>query len=746
MSWRAALACALAALGVAAAGMAAEVDAPHRPRIGLVLGGGGAKGAAHIGVLRALEELRVPVDCVAGTSMGALIGATFASGMAPSDIERKVTSINWSSTVGSEGLRDRMPIRRKLAGITYTNNLEFGLKKGELLTPVGLLRSQDVENVLRALVSEARLTRNFDDLPLPFRAVATDLRTGQMVVLGSGDLAVVMRASMAVPGAFSPVRMQDRVLVDGGLMRNLPVDIARDLCGEVVIAVTPVVPQPSADELDSAVVLASRSLDVMIDANTNAQLATLTDRDVSIVVPMGDIGSTDFDRVPEAIPLGRAAAMAQAEALRRYAVSEAEYRAWRDGITRAGAAPVVIAAVNINGLDRVNASYVRSQLRNVAPGRAVTDAQVAEDTGRIYSLGDFERVEYRFVTTPTGTNLDIRVVEKPIGPNFLNFDLGLAADGDGEVQAVVRGEHRRSWVNRFGGEWHNIVQIGEQTIAETYLYQPLDHPQRVFLQPTLHYERTLEEYFDDGDPLARYELRETWAQLDIGANFGTRVQLRAGIRSGWLDAELDTGDPVVRELNTENESSVILQFVWDTRDSVGLPTRGSFMNARYTNSGSFLDGEQRYEMVEGVLTQSFPWRGDSLSFILGAGAELDGDLPPTQEFRLGGIRTFPGLQRGELRGDSYWFAGTSYLWKLADLQTLFGQALYAGLRLQAGRIGERLDDTDDGTLYGIAGSLGGRTPIGPFLLSLGYVDNSSWQLQFGLGRPIAEGSILDEIR
>jgi outer membrane protein assembly factor BamA len=147
-----------------------------------------------------------------------------------------------------------------------------------------------------------------------------------------------------------------------------------------------------------------------------------------------------------------------------------------------------------------------------------------------------------------------------------------------------------------------------------------------------------------------------------------------------------------------------------------------------------------------VVTKSFPWRGDALSFIAGGGAEISGELPVTEEFQLGGIRTFPGLRRGELRGDSYWFGGTAYNWKVAEIQSLFGQALYAGLRLQAGRMGSRIDNVDDGTLYGIAGSLGGRTPVGPFVLSVGYVDNGSWQVQFALGRPIPEGSILDEIR
>ncbi len=308
----------VAAADAADAAAAAGAAPAARPRIGLVLGGGGAKGAAHIGVLRVLDELHIPVDCVTGTSMGALVGGTFAAGMPAAEIEREVLAINWAKTVGTEGLRDRTPIREKLAGENYTNNIQFGLRNGKLQVPGGLLKTQDIEDVIRGLVGNARLTRDFDDLPIPFRAVATDMLAGRMVVLDSGDLSVAMRASMAVPGAFSPVIIDGQVLADGGQMRNLPVDIARSLCADVVIAVSLASPAPKAEDLQSAVSLAARSLDVMIDANQNAQLATLGPQDVSIVVPMGDIGSASFDRVPDAIPLGRAAAEKMQAALSRY--------------------------------------------------------------------------------------------------------------------------------------------------------------------------------------------------------------------------------------------------------------------------------------------------------------------------------------------------------------------------------------------------------------------------------------------
>ena len=725
---------------------AADAGDGKRPRVGLVLGGGGAKGAAHIGVLRVLDELRIPVDCVAGTSMGALVGGTFASGMPAEEIEHATASIDWSSTLGKAGLRDRTPIERKLEGATYSNQLELGLKDGSVVLPGGLLKTQDIEDVIRSLISDARFQRDFDNLPIPFRAVATDMVSGQMVVLDSGDLSVAMRASMSIPGAFSPVVIGEQVLSDGGMVRNLPVDIARELCADVVIAVWLSTPEPKAEDLRSALSLVSRSMDVMIEANEREQVKSLTGDDVGIEVAMGDIGTGDFQRVAEAIVLGRAAAEAHVAELHRFSLPESEYLAWRESITSAEAKPVHLAEVRIEGLQQVSPAYVEAQLRNLEPGVDVDSRQIKEDTDRLYALGDFERIEHQLTGPPDARIMEISPVEKSWGPNFLRFDLGLSAEGSGDLLAILRADHTRAWIGDRGGRWNNSLQIGRMTEIATEFYQPLDQAHDFFVRPAVRYENNLQAVYVDGEQLARYYVSDFYGELAVGANIGTRAQLSAGLRSGWVKTERDTGSLILPEQDKEGDSSLFLDAAYDTRDDVGLPTRGSLIYLRYVHSGSWLGGEQDYDLAEGVFTKSYPWRGDSLSLILGGGKKLAGDLPVSRDFRLGGIRSFPGLRFDELRGTSYWFAGTSYLWKLADIQPLFGQALYAGLRLQAGRMAGRTElRPNDGTLYGIAGSLNGRTPLGPFILSLGYVDNDSWELQFTLGRPIPEGSALDAI-
>lgn len=727
-----------------------QPGAASRPKIALVLGGGGAKGAAHIGVLEVLDEMHIPIDCVAGTSMGALVGATFASGMPPADIESAVQKINWSSAVGTQGLRDRTPINSKRQSAVYTNRLELGVKGGSIVTPGGLLKTQDIEDIIRDLVADARFTQDFDDLPIPFRATATDMLSGNLVVLENGDVSVAMRASMSVPGAFSPVILDGKVLTDGGQLRNLPVDIARDLCGGgddvVVIAVSLKSPDPTLAELDSAVELAGRSLDVMIDANTAAQLATLTDRDVSIVVPMGDIGSGSFERVSDAIPLGRDAAEAMAKQLERYAIPEDEYYAWRVSVTPAEEPRTRLAEVRIVGLDSVNEDYVQMRLKNVRPGAEVTTAQITEDTSRIFALGDFERVEYSLTGPADARELEIRAIEKSWGPNFLRFDLGLATQVGGETQVLVRADNDQTWINRYGGAWHSAVQLGQQFLLETDFYQPLNVSQRFFVQPIAAYSRDQQDLYFDNDRIAQYEVEEYFGQIDLGINFGTQAQFRVGLRSGEVGANVVTGKGIFEDVSFERDTSAIIGLLYDTRDNIALPTQGSLVNLRYLHSDSWLGGEQNYNVGEGLIRKSYPWRGDSLTFALAGGKDFSGELTPAEDFRIGGIRSFPGLQPGQLRGNSYWLAGASYFWKFADIQTLFDQALYAGLRLSAGRVGDSIDGISQGTLHGIAASVGGRSPVGPLLLSLGYVDNDTWGLQFAFGRPIAEGNIADELR
>ena len=726
----------------AAQGEVAQVPSQPRPRIGLVLGGGGAKGAAHVGVLGVLDELRIPVDCIVGTSMGALVGGTYASGMNADELAKSFEAISWQDTIGRRGVRKHVPMRRKLAGGTYSNSLEFGVRDGGLVAPSGLINTQNVDLTIQYLVGRSRGVTKFDDLPIPFRAVATDMQSGEMVVLDRGDLALAMRASMAVPGVFSPVNIDGRILGDGGLTRNVPVDIARQTCADVVIAVAVPNPMPTAAELRSPLTLMSRTLDVLIGANERQQLDTLGPADVKIVIEMGGIGSASFDRVAEAVPLGRQAALAMRAELERYALSEPEYLAWRQTASRPGREQVPLAAVNLQGLERVNPQFVQQTL-DLQAGDVVDGRQIAERANTVFALSDFERVAYTLSGDPSRPTLDLHLQEKSWGPHIVRFDLGMHIGTDANTAFSIGGDYLQSWVNDRGGELRGSLRLGRTSGLGASLYQPVDAAHRWFVEPGLVAERSIEDLFDDGEAVTRYRFASGWGYLDAGRVFGNRAELRAGVRYGTQSAEREIGSRELPETADEEYGGIAVRYTFDSRDRDVLWQDGTIVRIAYFSSEDALGGETPYERLEGSATFALPFRRNVGYLRVSGGSSFDTALPLYDMFSLGGPVSLPGLSLGELRGSSYWSAQASYLQRIADINYVFGQSIYAGLTLTAADMSGRIDGVYAAPTYSGAFVLAGRTPLGPMTLSLAATTDSEWQLMLGLGRPVEEGTIND---
>jgi NTE family protein len=384
-----------------------------------VLAGGGAKGGAHVGVLKELERHRVPVDCIAGTSMGALIGGGYAAGLPAAQLEQFILGVDWNAVVGGAGRRSREPIEQKRRAIEASTPLALGMQGGRLVAPRGLANSSGIDDLLRTYVASARTAADFDHLPIPYRAVATDMVTGRMVVLGDGDLAQAMRASMAIPGAFAPVVRDNEILADGGQVRNIPVDVARELCADVLIVVNLVEPPTPPEKLLEATQLLTRSMEVMLEANENLSLGSLTERDLRIDVPMGDIGTADFPRVPETIPLGEAAARAVSAQLAQFAVPEAEYLAWRNDVTREQSGTARLAGVRFEGLERVNPEYLRTRTK-LRAGDEVDIEEISADALRLAALDDIESASYQLEGDPATPTLVWRPAELSVGRDIVH--------------------------------------------------------------------------------------------------------------------------------------------------------------------------------------------------------------------------------------------------------------------------------------------------------------------------------------
>jgi NTE family protein len=511
-----------------------------RPRIGLVLGGGGAKGAAHIGVIKVLEEMRIPIDCIAGTSMGSLVGAAYATGLTAAELESVVTAVNWRDIL-SNAPRQDIPVRRKNRDFAFTNGLEFGMKDGHLIGKTGLVPSHQIETLFRHIVGGASMTTNFNKLAIPFRAVATDLESGTMVVFDRGELAVAMRASMAVPGAFAPVQYNGRLLVDGMLVRNLPVDVARNTCADVVIAVPVASPKTGRDKLGSFFGVAGQAMNVAIEANENAQLATLKEKDVQIKVILEGIGSGDFSKVPEAIPIGEAAARAAAPSLSRYSVSPSEYARWRASLVKAAeVAKVRIDEVRVTGLSVTNPEVIKSFL-HMKPGDIYDAEKIDADANRLVARGDFTSVSYDVLVEDGRNVLIYNAVEKPWGPNYVMFDLNLSTDFKGDTGWGIRMDHERRWLNSLGGEWRTTLQIGRPNFFSTEFYQPIDTQQRFFVAPFVFAKQAPEYLYADSQAIGQYDVVRYGAAVDVGTALGTTGEVRLGLLREHVDTSNKVG-------------------------------------------------------------------------------------------------------------------------------------------------------------------------------------------------------------
>ena len=443
----------------AAAPPASAASAPARQRVGLVLSGGGARGGAHLGVLKVLEELQVPVDVIVGTSAGAIVAAAYASGMPLAEIEREMGTLR-TAMLFRDVARNEKPLHDKLSDSTNYIGPEIGVQGSSLALPMGVVAGVSIEAVLRRLTQRQR-TDDFDKLPIPFRAVATDLASSEMVVIDRGNLANAVRASMAIPAGLTPVELDGRLLVDGGLSRNLPVDVARSLGADVIIAIDIGTPLLTRKEITSVLKVSDQITRILTNTNVAKSISELGPRDLLITPDLGTVTTGDFDRLLDAAVSGEKAARAAAVQLARYSIQETDYAAWKTARMQDPVAlPRHVDAVRVTGTKRVNPEVVAAAIRSLA-GTDLDTTVVDEDIKRIYARGDFEHVSYSLATDPSdGRVLTANVIEKAWGPNYLRLGLSLASDLGGDSYYSFVATYRATLLNRLGGEWRTDFQTG----------------------------------------------------------------------------------------------------------------------------------------------------------------------------------------------------------------------------------------------------------------------------------------------
>lgn len=707
-----------------------------RPRICLVLSGGGARGAAHVGVIKVLEEYRVPVDCIAGTSMGALVGAAYATGTSTAEMDTILKTISTELLFKEDPPRQERSMRRKEDdyGILFTP--EVGLDKGQVKFGKGVVTGVQLETVLRRL-SKAKGHYRFDTLPIPYRAVATDLVTGKAVVFNQGELANVMRASMSVPGAVAPAEFDGMILVDGMLTSNLPIQTAREEMGaDIVIAVNVGTPLLTREQLSGIFGVTGQMLSILTEQNVQASLATLQPQDILISPDLGDFSTGDFDHLEQIAPIGEAAARQVADRLARLSLPAAEYAALRQGQTIAVAPDLrPVDEIRFGNLKRVNPQTAQAAM-DTRPGEQIEQDTLDSDMRRIYGTGDFEHVNYRFIEEPGKRILAVDAVEKSWGPNYLRFGLGLSSDFSGDAFFNILGSYRKTWINDRGAEWRTDVQLGHTSGLYTEFYQPFSATSRFFIAPHAAIERRTADLYRDDDRVASYEMTSMLGGVDVGSQFSRYGEFRIGAVGGRLKPQLDTGP----ESLSPGESRII-QGAWRARlkldqlDSVHFPRSGWRAGAGIFDSTGALGADDEYTKWDADGNGAFSFGNHTLNLAFKAGDKIGSNpLPRYDQFQWGGFLTGSGYSTGQLLGEQLQFGRLMYYHRI--LEGSIFEGAYTGFSLEASRIGNPLvPGNSEDWLRSAAIFIAADSPLGPVYLGYGRAEDGNDSFYFYLGRP-----------
>jgi NTE family protein len=713
---------------------AAAASVPAQPRIGLALSGGGARGIAHVGVLKVLEEMRIPVHCVTGTSMGAIVGGTFAAGRTPEDMEKAVLAADWDTIFRDAPPRKEIAVRRKIDDYKTLFKPQFGVKDGSLSLPKGLIAGVSIESFFRQLATPAFGVGDFNKLPIPFHAMATDIETGDAVVLDKGSLAQAMRASMSVPGAIAPVEIDGRLLVDGGIANNLPINEARKLCGDVIIAVNISTPPLKRDELTSALSVTAQLINFLGKQTVDEQIKSLGPNDVLIAPDLGDISAGSFDHSKQAIKIGEDATRAMADKLRRYSVSPEQYAALRTKQVAEAKALGTVDEIRVEGLHRTNPAVARSLVES-KPGEPLTEEKLGADLRRIYGTGDFESISYRIIGGDTGPRaMLIEPVEKSWGPNYLRFGLGLASDFSGDSQFNALVQYRRSWLNRLGAEWVTEVQVGQDTHFGTEFYQPLNEAGKWFIAPSVFVGQQTRGLFIGEEKVADYLTSVTQGALDAGAVLGTWGQLRAGASMSRVYARVETGSPLLPSVRDTTAGLRAAIFI-DQTDNAWFARSGYGLVGTAYSAMESLGSDASYNRVEanGRVVQS--WGPHTFNLAAKGGSSLNSDMPAYESFSLGGPLNLSAYRINEFAGRRYAFGRLMYYNRTLPLPDLLGSGIYVGGSAEVGRMSDRSDGLPSpGTVWSGSAFLGADTFLGPAYFGVG-VGAGRWSLYLLLGAP-----------
>lgn len=707
-------------------------SASSRPRIGLVLGGGGAKGFAHIGVIEELERRKIPVDVISGTSMGAVVGSMYAIGNDATEIKLIAESIDWNTIFNDSLKRSELSFRRKRENRDILLDARLGVIDGKPALPKGVLGGQRLFATVQSLLAPWESVEDFNALPIPFRAVATDIITGKHVVMGSGNMSTAVFASMSIPAGFPPVKREGLLLVDGSISDNLPVDVARAMGVDVVIVVDVGAPPASTpEEITSALSVVSQMQSLLGWDAIRRQRESIKGRDVLIEPEVATFGVTAFNRKDDGIELGRQAAQKQAAKLDALSVSDAEwalYLAERKARTRPQ--PVRIDTVKI-----ANDSNIPTEelipLVGVKPGDTLDGQVMAKSVAKIFALDEFQRVDYSVELGPPSNTLIVNARRNSATDRYLQAGMILGSNfGRTSTFDLAFGYTDRSFLDT-GAEFRGFAQVGNDVQFDVSLYKKFGS---YFVEPLAGFERyaSLLTRAGTDDVLASLQVSRLGFGVDGGKVFGNWGEFRAGFRIGGVKPDED-GISLGVPSGWSTDIDWRAGFTVDTLDSLTFPREGVYAQLQFIDHVTLLGGNFTRSNLSLDVQKPISW--DRLTLVLGGRMAATNNAIPDfiGDFRLGGFLNMSGLLRNSLIGQQLLFGRGVGYYRISGDAPIFGVPLYLGGSLEAGNVWSLRNDITLGGLRTAASAfVAADTPLGPLWFAYGRSgDEGSFYLVLG---------------
>ena len=709
-----------------------EPPLPASPRIGLVLGGGGARGAAHIGVLEVLENLQIPISCVAGTSMGALIAGAYASGLSPTQMREAMGKADWSDMFIDSPEFSDIALRKKQIMRRYVPSTETGISSAGVKYTSGAVDGEKIKLFFNSLVGAGRSERLIERLPMKVSLLATDIGSGERVVMREGSLTTAMRASMSVPGLLAPVERDGRKLVDGGLVDNVPISEARSRCdADVLIVVNVGSPLMKAEDVGSLLSVSAQMVNLLTEQNVTRSLADLKLTDIYIKPELGTITAGDFGRNAEAADIGRTAADAVRDKLAKLSVDQEKYVQWRAPIERHSKAAAKIDEIEIVGLRGVNPALVQRQL-SVKPGAVVDLAAIENDVLRIYGDGYYQSVDYRLLTQRERNILQILPLEKSWGPDYLRFALNLEADTHQGSSFSLGGAYHRTLMNSYGAEMIISGEVGSRVRAGFEFYQPVDPAHHFFVETSLKYERVPWGVYQNNDRIAQYDKATSSATVTAGANLGLVGQARLSWIEQKRTTDLDIGLSALPNFSTRY-GGWRASLAFDQTNRLYFASKGWGANFSYFDSK-----EAGYSRADLDLSGAFSVGNTVLTGRFAHTSSPSGRLPFYDSASLGGFLNMSAFARGQVIGDNVNYFGLRAERIIGSLGLGLRGDVRFGIALEAANVGRFYTETNlakESFLNSAAVYFGSETPFGPAYVGYGYSTSGASNLFLSIGIP-----------